>query len=740
MPRSEPTELSLPLINPARQPKRRLRNVVIGFVVILVIFAALYGLKCLVARKPEEIPAESQPNTLLPVAAVSGLVGDLCTYGRRHNIEYNGYFTDHSPYLSISLARSGAGSNATIDDFMKYEERLDPAVPPDVPINNVSDVERYVNSKREHYGSFLKYFDSEVRDAASLDDVVRAHFPRVRRGLGGAAFHPLILTGVALEAENGLLLAEGLAYLHVRTMRDYDSEEASMVTPGTSGSPGEVLFNFTEAVSEMLPLPSGTARADFLTKPELSGVLLKQRVDWPEDFEGLQRVISEQLVPLAAAALYYSDNEFFVLHGWTSLYALARLVPHLGAANVDTARSAVDSWFRAYMAAFAQRGLPGARDLKAWVQGNGEADQLEVDWTAWTQQGQEIVNKDPGQVHVIKSIWMLHMRWAEANPEDTKARQMMARAAKNIAERPIRFAKVVIELSDSLNVIGVKVSSLTKRYALIHALWKIIDFKIIVPLAVAGLSWPGISISVLHNRMGAGSPATSDTISTSPAVDRVLQVEVLQSYIMQFLSVPSLAAFGLTSTKIYKIFDSELAWTDTRLRACRVIPSITRIAGVSPKEVFHASLEASEGVVAYEERDFEAAIEFYDRALSIFRDVNFITRLADVKYATRDRQRAKALYEEAHAADPKNSYAVNGLALFARTQSEEERLLRLAVELDPMNSYALANLGGIVMCEAWDDLSQMRNKEAEELLQRAVNLNSKLFYAPRMLETVRAIQ
>lgn len=37
---------------------------------------------------------------------------------------------------------------------------------------------------------------------------------------------------------------------------------------------------------------------------------------------------------------------------------------------------------------------------------------------------------------------MLHMRWAEANPDDVKTRQMMARAAKNLAERPIRFAKV----------------------------------------------------------------------------------------------------------------------------------------------------------------------------------------------------------------------------------------------------------------------------------------------------------
>lgn len=39
-----------------------------------------------------------------------------------------------------------------------------------------------------------------------------------------------------------------------------------------------------------------------------------------------------------------------------------------------------------------------------------------------------------------------------------------------------------------------------------------------------------------------------------------------------------------------------------------------------------------------------------------------------------------------------------------------------------MNSYALANLGGIIMCEAWDDLSRMRNQEAEDLLQRYVEV------------------
>lgn len=400
MPRSDPSELSLPLINPSRQPKRRLRNIVIGFVIIVAVFAVLYALKCLVAGNSVEA---TEPNTLLPVTAVSSLVGDLCSYGRRHNIEYHGYFSDHSPYLSISLSRSGAGSNKTIDDFMRYQERLDPAVPPDVSITNVSDVEKYINNKREHYGSFLKYFDSEVRQAASVDDVVRTHFPRVSRGLGGAAFHPLILTGVALEAENGLLLAEGLAYLHVRTMRDADPEEASMVAPVSSASPVDVLFNFTAAISEMLPLPNGTTRADFLTKPELRSVLLKQRVDWPQDFDRLQRAVSDQLIPLAAAALYYSDNEFFVLHGWTSLYALARLIPHLGRANVDTARSAVDSWFRAYMAAFAQRGLPGAKDVKGWIQGEQEEAQLEADWTTWTQQGQEVVNKDPGQVNVVRS-------------------------------------------------------------------------------------------------------------------------------------------------------------------------------------------------------------------------------------------------------------------------------------------------------------------------------------------------
>ncbi|KAF4656827.1 hypothetical protein FOL47_008732 [Perkinsus chesapeaki] len=240
------------------------------------------------------------------------------------------------------------------------------------------------------------------------------------------------------------------------------------------------------------------------------------------------------------------------------------------------------------------------------------------------------------------------------------------------------------------------------------------------------------SLIVLFSEgMGAGSPATSDTISTSPAVDRALQVEVLQSAIMQFLSVPSLAA---VSSKVYKVFDSELAWTGCRLQTCRIVPSVTHIEGVTAKEVFHASHEASKGLVAYEQRDFEAAKLSYERAISILRDVSFITRLADVKYAMRDRQSAKALYEEAHALDPKNSYAVNGLALFARNHSEEERLLRLAVELDPTNSYALANLGGIIMCEGWDELSRMRNKEAEELLQRFVVSSDRNLGCLRVLE------
>ncbi|KAF4656828.1 hypothetical protein FOL47_008734 [Perkinsus chesapeaki] len=442
MPRSDPTDLSEHLINPSHQPKRRLRNIVIGFIVIIVIFAALYGIRSLVVKEPKEKVPEVQPDTLLPVSAVSSLVGKLSNYGRRHNIEYNGYFSDHSPYLSISLARSGAGNNITVDDFMKYQERLEPAVPPDVSIVNASDVENYINNKREHYGSFLKYFDEQVKRSSSLGDVFREHFPRVRRGLGGAAFHPLILTGVSLEAGNGQLLAEGLAYLHVRTQRDADTEEASMVSPNSSGTPIDVLVNFVEGMSGMLPLPKGTARLDFFTKPDLRSVLLQDKVEWPQDFAELQQLISAKLIPLAAGALYYSDNEFFVLHGWTSLYALARLVPHLHATNVETARSAVDSWFRAYMAAYAQRGLPGASNLTAWMQKSQQVDEIETDWNAWTRRGQEIVNADPGQVHVIKSIWMLHMRWKEADPNDIKSRDIMARAAKHLAERPIRFAQV----------------------------------------------------------------------------------------------------------------------------------------------------------------------------------------------------------------------------------------------------------------------------------------------------------
>jgi len=81
---------------------------------------------------------------------------------------------------------------------------------------------------------------------------------------------------------------------------------------------------------------------------------------------------------------------------------------------------------------------------------------------------------------------------------------------------------------------------------------------------------------------------------------------------------------------------------------------------------------------------------------------------------------ANRLYQAAFDEDPNDSFAVNGLSLFAPPEGKR-KLLELAVHLDGENPYALANLGSDLLGE--DD------RRALSYLQRALQVNPKLFYA-----------
>lgn len=96
---------------------------------------------------------------------------------------------------------------------------------------------------------------------------------------------------------------------------------------------------------------------------------------------------------------------------------------------------------------------------------------------------------------------------------------------------------------------------------------------------------------------------------------------------------------------------------------------------------------------------------------------------ADVLSAESERLLAEAseLYRSAFADDPTNSYAVNGLSLYAAHDGEKRRLLEKAVALDGENPYALANLGA--------DLLMEDERRALGYLDRALAVNPRLFYA-----------
>lgn len=137
------------------------------------------------------------------------------------------------------------------------------------------------------------------------------------------------------------------------------------------------------------------------------------------------------------------------------------------------------------------------------------------------------------------------------------------------------------------------------------------------------------------------------------------------------------------------------------------------------------------GVVAYERKAFPASLAMMRRILELAPDhYDVECRLADTLYAMSSQnvdceylKGAKAIYEAVHARHPDYSFAINGLALFADNHATRRKLLEKAVELDRGNCYALANLGGHYL------LCTELVREAHELLEEALRINPRLFYA-----------
>lgn len=349
------------------------------------------------------------------------------------DVEHHVLLTNHLTHGLIALAYTGAGRDdadvfrrrylGQLDEpHPRHEGGPDPARQPaaDDVIVDKSNWRDLVNDRRNHHAPMRSFFAAALhRDGTA--DTIASYVPPLLPGLAGAALHPIIHCGLAVEADNQAMLADGLAYMATMQQRLGVSNgpvEAAVWAPGTPDMLGQSLRMLHAAKA------NGDAQIAFdaSLRPEYQSRnrgLFQQRVmAFNDDSLPLGRRLDdfgplelpsveddlgpavEQAVVLSSAAFLASSCEFFVLHALTSLHSLLVVMPMLAP---DQQRCALAYWWRAAMATIVVQGLPGLDRFEA---ASFDANSRPVEWAALHQAARPSHDE-----HVQKAVFAL-WRWA----------------------------------------------------------------------------------------------------------------------------------------------------------------------------------------------------------------------------------------------------------------------------------------------------------------------------------------
>jgi hypothetical protein len=258
-------------------------------------------------------PGTSQPGAS-PTAPVLS-VRELLARNRTRDPEYRGGLSNHQSMALGALIALGADA-AHLNAFAnQYDERLE-------PLRKTSELAspdfRAALGTRAAFGALSERFERHLGEHGR-DALLREVLPETLPGLAGAAFHGVIRTAYALEAEDDAELAHGLAYL-VATAKPLSPLPKPRA--GATARPAELVAR---------------AAADQRLEKGLFGGLITDsmraaaRQEHFDEYMTELQVAPETLDELAGVALefYVHDFDFTSLHTVTGTHALRLLLPYL---------------------------------------------------------------------------------------------------------------------------------------------------------------------------------------------------------------------------------------------------------------------------------------------------------------------------------------------------------------------------------------------------------------------------
>lgn len=388
--------------------------------------------------------------------------------GRQWDIEYKAYLSNHITHNWIALAVGGADEQRLQWWEDEYSEKLQQSPPRGVdalePARDYSGNYTHITSAnwrnnlqstRIAFPLYRDFFDEQLAELG-LAATLNRYFPTLAEGLSGAAMHAVIHTGWAVDVESVDMAGEGLAYMATAfqplgTRPPHKPPKPLWSTTAKPPVKAALELLSADAVGELTRSAVTAGNSEAYEKLNRGGFqqrlisfddpqlpLAEHLNGWgplglPDTDEELTAVVEEMAV-FAAAALLASNNEFFMLHGLTSLHGVLAVLPHLEPADQ---RLCLAYWWRAAMAVTIAQDRPGlqkAASLVAQWQTDRAAEPgarlLTEEEQRWWQQARQ-ATFDSNDEHVPKAVYTL-WRWCDWGAFCPASQQLFKCAAENV--------------------------------------------------------------------------------------------------------------------------------------------------------------------------------------------------------------------------------------------------------------------------------------------------------------------
>ncbi|KAJ6642068.1 Oxidoreductase AflY [Pseudolycoriella hygida] len=249
-----------------------------------------------------------------------------------YDVVYQGYLANHLPHGLYTLCALGASTERIQEFHDRYVQRLEPKRKANTIIDSSNWTEHIGN--KNFYSDYLRFFDEEV-NSKGMKATFDLYFNQLMGESLGAALHPLIDIGYAMEFSNPMLLSEGLSYTCMSPLQDTSKilEDGESIQSSADLKIVDLLKELQAIHLPGLRKEKGnfSSKTKFLLQNHwmvFKDLIAKWDLSRSDELNAKLNELTEASI-LGVFATYPQNIDFFLVHGLTGNHAVRILFSNL---------------------------------------------------------------------------------------------------------------------------------------------------------------------------------------------------------------------------------------------------------------------------------------------------------------------------------------------------------------------------------------------------------------------------